>query len=331
MESDLRGQGATLGKSYASVLCAILTCFCGLWQPSGCLGALAVYGSGMVDPQEMAFDSKGNLYVGYSLDARDLSIYQIPPGGGTAVAWPSTSTPFDDPDGIDVDLLDQVWGTTGVWPDIQDGEVIRVSGDGTATAIGSDYLRNPTSLEIDRQGRFGAKGSILVANQSADAGGLNAVAELLSVTEDPFDVKNVFATSDYNSIRSLSFGADKTLWFVGGEKLYRWTEQSAAPEEFVVPGVTGAISAVGADPFNGDLVIGLKDARSVASVDLTLSEPMVKVLATGLDPTAFAFDAQGRIYVSDEESDVVWVIPEPSTVLLLGMGGLLGIRRRGIP
>jgi hypothetical protein len=243
MRSDLRDPRA--GRLYPwLMLCAILVCLCGLWRPSICRGALEVYGSGMEDPQELAFDSKGNLYVGYSLDARNLTIYQIPPGGGVAVAWPSNGTPFDDTDGLDVDSLDRVWGTTGVWPDVQDGEVVCVTSDGTATAIGSDYLSNSTSLEIDRQGRFGPKGSILVANQSTATSGPDGVAQILSVTADPFDVTNIFQTGDYNIIRSLSFDAQKTLWFVGGQKLYRWTEEAAAPEEFILPGVTGGVRAV---------------------------------------------------------------------------------------
>jgi hypothetical protein len=332
MERDLRGSGLNVARLCPCLaFYAMLACFCGLWPPRDCLGALEVYGSGMQDPQELAFDSRGNLYVGHSLNARDVTIYRIPAGGGAAVAWPSTGTPFDDADGLDVDLLDQVWSTTGLWANVQDGEVVRVSSDGTATAIGSNYLRNPTSLEIDRQGRFGPKGSVLVANQSTAAGGPEGVAEILSVVENPFDVKSIFQAGDYNTIRCLSFDADDTLWFIGGQKLYRWSELAAGPEEFVLPGVTDSVSALGVDPFNSDLVIGLKEARSVVSLDLDVPEPTVKVLATGLDPAAFAFDAQGRIYVSDEESDVVWVIPEPSTLLLLGMGGLLGIRRRGIP
>jgi hypothetical protein len=55
----------------------------------------------------------------------------------------------------------------------------------------------------------------------------------------------------------------------------------------------------------------------------------IGIIASGLDPTAFAFDSLGRIYVSDQVSDVVWIIPEPSTLLLLSIGGLALLKKSG--
>lgn len=301
---------------------AVLISFYCLVVQSDCLAAtLQVYGYGMEDPQELAFDSIGNLYAGHSRNAYGMSIYQIPPGGGEAVAWPSTASPFDDPDGLDVDSLDRVWGTTGVFSNVQNGEVIRVSSDGTAEAIGQDYLGNPTSLEIDRNGRFGPAGSVLVANLSNAVSGV----EILSVNPDPFSVDNIFSTGAYNAIRCLSFDSDNTLWFLGGGKLYRWTEQADQPQEFELSGITGDISAIGVDPFVDGLVVGLIDERAVGRV---YDDGIVDIIATGLDPRAFAFDSQGRIYISDQVSDVVWVIPEPSTLFLLALGGFIVTKRR---
>jgi hypothetical protein len=275
----------------------------------------------MEDPEELAFDSMGNLYVGHSRNASGMTIYQIPDGGGEAIDWPSSGKPFVDPDGLDVDGMDRIWGTTGAWSNVQDGEVIYVSSNGTIEAIGKNYLRNPTSLELDRNGRFGPVGSVVVANQSQAVGGI----EIISVTPDPLDISSIFSTNDYNVIKCLSFDSDNTLWFVGGEKLFSWTEQDNQPEEFELSGITDGISAVGVDPYFGGLVIGLIDERAVARV---LLDGNVDIIATGLDPKAFAFDSQGRIYVSDQVSDVVWVIPEPSTLLLLAMGALALLRRK---
>jgi hypothetical protein len=150
--------------------------------------------------------------------------------------------------------------------------------------------------------------------------------EILLVTPNPLSVTSIFSTNEYDVIRSLSFDTDNTLWFVGGENLYGWMEGTSNPEEFVISGITGAISAVSVDPFGDGLIVGLIDERAVARVSL---DGTYDIIATGLDPRAFAFDSLGRIYVSDQVSDVVWIIPEPSTLLLLAIGGLALIKKSG--
>ncbi len=302
----------------------ILILLCSLYSQSDCMAALVeieIYGYGIQDPEELAFDSAGNLYVGRSLNTRRITIYQIPAGGGEALAWPSNKRPFDDPDGIDVDDMDTIWGTTGVRNNRQNGEVVHVFSDGTFETIGGNYLRNPTSLELDRNGRFGPEGSVIVANQSNLVGGI----EILSVTPDPLGVTSIFSTDEYNVIRCLSFDTDNTLWFVGGENLYSWAEGTSRPEEFQLSGFAGAISAVGVDPFGDGLVVGFIDERAIARVSF---DGVVDIIAIGLDPKAFAFDSLGRIYVSDQVSDVVWIVPEPSTLFLLAIGGLVLLRTR---
>jgi hypothetical protein len=307
------------------ILSLVLIFSFSLYSQSDCMAALVeieIYGYGVEDPEELAFDSAGNLYVGRSLNEHGVSIYQIPAGGGEAVAWPGSSGPFDDPDGIDVDDSGVVWGTTGIWDDKQKGEVISVFSDGTFEALGGNYLNNPTSLELDRNGRFGPEGSVLVANKSNSTEGI----ELLLVTTEPLSVTNIFDTSGYDVIRSLDFDEDNTLWFVGGDNLYYWANGARRPREFELPGVTGAMSAVAADPFGDGLVVGLIDERAVARVSF---DGNVDIIATGLDPKALAIDSLGRIYVSDQVSDVVWIIPEPSTLFLLAIGGLALMRKSG--
>jgi hypothetical protein len=305
------------------IAASILILLCSLYSQSDCMAVpveIEIYGYGLEDPEELAFDLEGNLYVGRSENSRRITIYQIPAGGGEAIAWPSNSEPFDDPDGIDVDNTGTIWGTTGVRNNRQNGEVVCVFSDGTFDAIGGNYLRNPTSLELDRNGRFGPEGSVIVANQSNLVDGI----EILLVTPDPLSVTSIFNTDEYDVIRSLSFDADNTLWFVGGDNLYSWAEGTSSPEEFEISGITSDISAVAVDPFGDGLIVGLVDERAVARVSL---DGTFDIIATGLDPTAFAFDSLGRIYVSDQVSDVVWIIPEPSTLLLLTLGGLALTRK----
>ena len=69
----------------------------------------------------------------------------------------------------------------------------------------------------------------------------------------------------------------------------------------------------------------MNDERAVGRV---YDGGIVDIIATGIDPRAFAFDSQGQIYISDQVSDVVWVIPEPSTLFLLALGGFIVTKRR---
>ena len=71
------------------IAASILILLCSLHSQSDCIAVpveIEVYGYGIQDPEELAFDSAGNLYVGRSLNSRRITIYQIPAGGGEAIS-----------------------------------------------------------------------------------------------------------------------------------------------------------------------------------------------------------------------------------------------------
>jgi len=291
----------------------------------------SIYAWGMENPMELAFDSDGYLYAGHSRNASRLSIYQIPPGGGQAVEYGQGA--FSDPDGLDCDGADTVWIASGLWANVQDGEVKEIAANGTVSNVGTNYLTNPMSLEVDRSGRFGPEGSLIVANQRSGLG-----VEIFSVTPTAgggADVTNVPPSlTDLVVAEDLSFDAEDTLWFVGNGQLYRWLDTPGAqPEPVPLPGVNGLLSAVGFDPYTETLVVGLADERRIIRV--SLEGEVGEELAGCLDPQSFAFDAAGNIFVSDSVRDVIWRIgvhdvPEPPTLALLGIAvlGLFVYRRR---
>jgi hypothetical protein len=256
----------------------------------------------MEGPQELAFDSAGYLYVGHGRDSSGLSIYRIPPGGGTAEEYGGGA--FVDPDGLDVDSADTVWVASGLTPEVEDGEVMRVAPNGQVSLAGSDYLANPTALEIDRIGRFGPVGTLLVGDR-----GNSANARIVAVS--PTGAHLVVLDGGHVSIRDLCFDEEGTVWFIsarGGDvdgELYKWPV-GGVPTQVVVTGATGDVLGLCYDSHRRTLVLGLRDERRV--VRLSSGGQVVEQLARDIDPRSFAVDAVGNVYVSDVARDVIWQI-----------------------
>ena len=261
---------------------------------------LQVYVSGLEDPQELAFDKQGYLYVGHSRNAGGLSIYRVPPGGGGFTNYGQDS--FDDPDGLDVDAAGNVYVASGPWANTTEGEVKMIAPGNTVSNIGNNYLNNPTALEIDRNDRFGTGHGYLVGNQLSGVGG-----QVLYISTS--GAKSVlFTSSSHNVIRDLCFDAQETLWFLAGVGedylLYRWPAGGQA-QEVSVGTQTGKLRGLAWDPMGQALIIGSTD-RLVMRV--STSGQILQTLVSGLDPRAITVDGGGNIYVSDEEADVVWKI-----------------------
>jgi len=279
----------------------------GMYNKGTVFAAPFIYGYDTEDPQEMSFDSSGYLYVGHSRNSCGLSIYRIPPGGGSAEEVGNGA--FCDPDGLDVDSMDTVWVASGLWANVQDGEIIKyIPKTNELIKCGSNYLRNPTSLEIDRIGRFGELGSSLVSQQNSITGG----GQILSVSASGANLV-IYETTEYWNILDMCFDMKGSLWFIEGsgvggekpEKLYEWPQQGT-PNEVTLTGVTGSLSGLAFDGHEETLVVGISTERKIVKV--SLDGQLVQELSGDIDPRSITLDALGNIYVSDIETDVVWKI-----------------------
>ena len=285
-----------------------------------------VYATGLADPAEIAFGPDGSLFCGRSANQRNLSLYRVPPGGGVATEWGDAV--LADPDGIDVDAAGNVYSTNGLWSNQQDGEVILLDVNGNSTPIGSNYLRNCMSVELDRSARFGSPGSILVGVQSSDVGGA-AGSEIIRV--DPYaaggpQIGAVYQTNQSIYLWSMAFDHEGSLWFMHGIGLMKWSAGQPSPQEFALNGVPGEVGPVAFDPATNTMIMGLRAEREVVRV--STDGTFLELLAEDLDPTNIAVDSEGVIYVSDGVADVIWAVPEPATLSLLTLGGLALLRRR---
>jgi hypothetical protein len=255
-----------------------------------------VYASGFEDPQEMAFDSTGTLFVGHSRNASGLSIYKVPPGGGSFTEVGGNA--FSDPDGLDVDSSGTVWISSGVWANVQDGEVKSLSPTNVVRNIGNNYLRNPTALQIDRTGRFGSRDALVVGNQRMTDFQILRVTTTGSVT-------TLHETTLFFVVTDLCFDSQETVWFLGEGHLFKWPS-GGNPLELSIAGTTVPLRGLAFDPVKSTLVIGSASERRVfrVSLDGTIGEQ----LASGIDPRSLIVDRQGDVYASDESADVVWRI-----------------------
>jgi len=264
------------------------------WGNMDTTPTLTVYAWGMEDPQEISFDSRGILYAGHSRNASGLSIYRIMPGGGKAQEYGGGA--FSDPDGLDVDATDNVYVASGLYTNVQDGEAKKINPAGAVSNVGNNYLRNPTSLLLDRFDRFGE--GMLISQNVVGKSQIRHIA--LNGTSTL-----IFETTSTLTMLDLCYNSLGTLWFAGGDHLYSW-EQGGDVEEREISGFSGAVHAVGYDPFEHRMIVGSETKKVIFHINS--SGVFLKNIASGIYPRDFAFDSSGNIYVSDEVNDVIWRI-----------------------
>ncbi|MEX0884867.1 MAG: PEP-CTERM sorting domain-containing protein [Phycisphaeraceae bacterium] len=271
------------------------------------------------NPSELEFDEDGTLYAGHSSPTFDAArLYRIPAGGGAAQAWGSLES--QDPDGIDV-YGSYVYNSS-------EGTVWRTNtATSTTSAWGSvSGSPNQTTLVIDELGDYFTAGTAVVGNarHTSDihviqAGAANA--STLVSSDDLFVVRALqFVQGTLYALEAglESLEATKGVWAIdangdltnvpdGG---YAW----AAPEAMVY------------EPATDSFLIG--DGTEL--LRLPQAGGTVQVVGGGFGAiTGMTFDSRGRLYISDAMEGVVWtIVPEPTSALLLGLGGVLALRRR---
>jgi hypothetical protein len=97
---------------------------------------------------------------------------------------------------------------------------------------------------------------------------------------------------------------------LGGGRLFAWQQGTTAPQEIAVVPSAETLRGLVVDPVRGHLIIGLANERRLVRV--SPNGWIIREEARDLDARAFAFDSEGRLYISDETRDVVWTFMPPS-------------------
>ena len=252
----------------------------GTWQvPSGF--TVETFATGVPNPYSLAFDSKGNLFVGKDLEEANTAISKITPEGivssfGDAV--------MHDPDAVAVDSADNVFvgNCKGVG-------VFKITPEGETTVFVSGHsIGNVASLSFD-------------SAENLFVGSSRTSPDLVKVT--PTGVVTSFANQDSIWIpRSLAFDDKGNLYVAeAGEDEHKPGLFKITSDGMVFPFATDfAFDGPRSIAFNKDdscLYVG--DPNRILCVSL---DGKVSVFATGIyHPKGLAFGPNGDLFVSESK------------------------------
>lgn len=294
--------------------------------------AILAYASPFVSTNGLSFDkSSGVLYVGNdNYDGGPQPIYRIPKGGGTPIAF-GDGGPDPDPVLYDDVGFSGIPGAvlTGGWHE-QDGQVrgyIRaVLPDGTSTTLyDSTAFRNPADLAFDSQG------ALIFTDMSAPGRAFRAssrnIAPSLLITL-PSWAENV------NSIAIASNG-EMYISTAANGRILRYAADGTLITDSFATGLSGYVGSCFLPIAFGPGGAWGNDLYVLSGTNLLRydSSSISSVVGTGFTSSYsdMTFGPDGFLYIADDaymNGRILQVVPEPLTVSLLALGGMVLIRRK---
>jgi hypothetical protein len=265
---------------------------------------------------EIEFDSTGYLYTGHEGNSPQR-IYRIPPGGGVAQLW-GTSSPID-PDGIGV-YGDYVYaaGQYKIWrTHRQNGQTHQWT---TWTAD-----RNITTMVVDSAGDlFGQPGGVVIGNARYGT-------DIEYVPPGPGSPISLVASGDLYIPRGLLFAAGGLYCVESSAEKGIWNISSTGQHFAVADGgfAWSSPTAMVYSPTQDAFFVS--DAGRGELVRVPRLGGTAETVGTGFSGVlGLTIGDDGNLYASDLLSDVVWQapVPEPATLSLLALGGLALLRKR---
>jgi len=220
-----------------------------------------------------------------------------------------------------------------------DGQVTRVSLSGQKTPFCTEWLDQPVSIGFDRSGNYG--GSMFVG--LGDSDGIMWVD-----TSGHTSWLKYFGESGSGSPIDIEIESDPQGRFGGHMYVATWYDQphltgilrfdSDGSFTRVLEGISGArdlaFDESSAQLFGGDMyVFGTLQGEANYKLYRITPEGDITLFARGLSYyTAMTFGPDGALYLAELKSgnvaEITRIIPEPATLLVLGLGGLALVRRR---
>ncbi len=235
-----------------------------------------VYVDDVNTPQDLSFDSVGNLYVAYD-QGTNIRISKISPGG-------TLVEPFgplvDDPDAVIVDANDHVLVGCGA------GKVYKVFPDGSSYVFATSLLDNVCSITIDYLGAIGEAGTIYVGNA-------RAVNDIVKITPSG-EVSSFQSSGTLRIPFGMAFGPDK-MFIAEYETNLRGIYSSTGPGDLEhVLDYNAPYSLVYSH---------LEEALYMGDIEkdriYKLTSTGVFVYAAGVRPHGMTFGPDDCLYVSD--------------------------------
>lgn len=220
-------------------------------------------------PHGLAFDSRGNLYVGMGDGGGSLAwrqIVKIPPGGGT---WGYFGVAIEDPDPVDVDSYDNVWvgGRRGTF---------KITPDGTTSTMWYTGT-NTDGVAVN------SSGEIFSGDQGGNVHRFSRDGEYLGV---------------FVNLGARIFGMD----FNSSDNLFAWTSEGKIFQ--ITPGgvVTPFVDYTNAtdmafEPGTDNLFLAY---MSNGEIVVVTPQKQFHTFATGiLAPEGLVFDENGNLFVTE--------------------------------
>jgi hypothetical protein len=262
------------------------------------------------NPRELEFAPDGTLYAAHHSPSNGPArLLRVPIGSGMAEEW-GDQTP-EDPDGIDHfngSVYSSSEGT--IWQANTTTDVMSI----WATVAGSP---NQSSIVVDEFGSYAQAGSIFVGNAR-----LAADIHLITL---PAKTITAFTTSaSLRIVRAMQF-VQGTLYLteIDASKGV-WSVDAAGVPTKVADGghAWGAPDAMVYEPDTDTFLVG----DGTRLLRLPRGGGAVEEVGTGfLHISGLTFDADGVLYVADQDDDVIWEVSPAIPVPTSGVPALLAL------
>lgn len=267
------------------------------------------------NPNALAFDTQGNLYVADTnnnrirrIDASGIVSTVVGDGGPVynqdPLCLPDQDNFLRKPQGVTVDAAGDIFVA-----DTGKNRVLKVAPDGTQTTIGSQFSA-PQGVLADGAANIFVTDSGNSALKKIDASGaVHTLWTKGAAGSMAFDAAgDLFFPSTYNVERLSTEGAISP---VAGTGEY---DTSAAPGFGSGPEEIGQPSAVALDS-TGSIYVADEVKSSIYRVSHNCALSVEYVGATLQQPAGLTFDAKGNLYLADAIQGTLWIgtpTPAPS-------------------